>query len=632
MPQFIPLENDLKRVVNSAPVIVFQIDKNGIFTLSEGAALKKINLKPGEAVGLSMYDLYKDYPLIINSIEKVLQTGEDIQFTVAISDTLFFDTKLTPVKQIDNEIVGVNGVSTDVSENHFLVDELIESEDRYRSFVESAPFGILVTFNTSTQFVNKKFAELFGYKDISEFDNKPNINFFAPRVRAEVLQKFINRAKGVEAQNSYETIGLRKDGTEFPLEITAINFTYQNKQAQMYFLQDITDKKKSEEQNKIMIKQLMQTQKLESLGILAGGIAHDFNNLLVGIMGYASLASSKIDPDSEIYELISKIEKTSKLASDLTHQMLNFSGKGQFKKEVLSLNSLIVENEDLFKTAVSKLHELSFNLDNDLPLVEVDTTQIRQVILNLLTNASEAIDHSHGKITVTLKQHYLTQESIGKIFNPNIQPGKYLILTVQDNGKGVTKEIIEKIFDPFFTTKTTGRGLGLSVVQGIIHGHNGAIKVESELDKGTLVTLCLPVKEGLQIEETKEVEEKLQENKVKSILICDDEETVLDVASKMLTNMGYNVLVAQDGLESISIYKNNQNTIDLILLDLTMPKLGGEEVFHKIREITPKIKIILSSGFNQKDVLLKFSDSELSGFLQKPYTYSDLINCIKNLS
>ena len=491
MPQFIPSDTDLKRVVNSAPLIIFQVDTNGIFTLSEGAALTMIGLKSGEAIGLSIYDLYKDYPIILSSFKSVLKTGKDAQYSVAISDKLYFETKLTPVKQ-KGVIVGVNGVAYDISEQKFLENELTNSEIRYRTFVESAPFGILVTQDTITQYFNDKFTEIFGYKDKSEFTPKPTIYLFAPKVREMIIQRFVNRAKGIQQPNSYETIGLKKSGEEFPLLITVADIDYLGKKAQLYFLQDITEQKKAEEQNKLIMKQLMQSQKLESLGILAGGIAHDFNNLLVGIIGYTSLILNKIDSDSDIYDYISKIEKTSKLASDLTKQMLNYSGKGQFKKEIISIKDLIYDNEQLFKSAVSKSNQLIFKFENELPLIELDTTQIRQVILNLVSNASESIEHYDGIITVSFSKQEISDKS-EEIKIRNVNPGLYLVITVQDNGKGIEQKNIEKIFDPFFTTKHTGRGLGLAVVHGIVNGHNGVIQDHSTINNGTTNKIYLPI-------------------------------------------------------------------------------------------------------------------------------------------
>ena len=629
MPHFISLENDLNRVVNSAPLIIFQIDRNGIFTLSEGKALQKLGLRSGQVVGQSMYELYKPWPLIIHSFEEVLKTGKDIEFTVTITEDpeMIFETKMTAVKQ-GNEIVGVNGVALDVSERKILENELIESEERYRSFVQSAPFGILVTQDGKTKFVNDKFAKLFGYNNVSEFSSQPNLSFFPLNIREELLKKFNNREKGISEPNSFETFGLRKDGNEFPIQVTAQDINYFGKTAQMYFLQDITDKKRAEEQNQIMMKKLMNTQKLESLGILAGGIAHDFNNLLVGIMGFATLALSKIDSDSPIYDYLTYIEKSSKLASDLTRQMLNYSGKGQFTKETLLIKDLMDENKELFKTAVSKSHELIFEIDDNLPLIEVDETQIRQVILNLLVNASESIDHPNGKITFTISKMVIENDTILTHYPFNLDPGLYLELKVKDNGRGIPKDIQEKIFDPFFSTKMTGRGLGLAVVQGIVRGHKGAINVEGQDGVGTTFKIYLPVKEGLRLESTISKEIFKKETKSGTILICDDEEIVLDVTSKILTDIGYKVILARDGLEAINLFRNNQDKVNLVLLDLTMPKFNGEEVYYRIREVNPKMSFIISSGYSEKEVMVKFGGSDLCGFLQKPYSYEELVKMV----
>ena len=630
MSDYISLANDLKRVVNAAPLVIFQVNSKGTFTLSDGGGLKILGLEPGQIVGLSVFDVYKDYPIITSSFKKILEDGKDVQFSVVINENVYFETKLTAIIQ-GGKILGANGVATDISEQKSLETELINSEERYRILVESAPFGILVMQNAVIQYANKKLVKIFGYENLSDVIGKPGIIFLSPKVREKLLKRALNREKGGEEPKSYESIGLKKSGEEFPMAVNMEQINYNGKPAVMGFYQDITEQKRTEKQNQFMIKQLIHTQKLESLGILAGGIAHDFNNLLVGIMGYASLISDKIDPESPIYEYISKIEKTSKLASDLTRQMLNYSGKGQFQKEVVSLKDLIEDYKNLLRSSVSKSNDLIFKLEDNLPLIEVDTTQIRQVIINLVTNASEAIDHHYGIITISLTKVFLEKDEDFITFHAPLNPGTYLVLEVEDNGKGIESDNFEKIYDPFFTTKVTGRGLGLAVVHGIVMGHHGTIKVTSEIGKGTSFRVFLPVKEGLKIETSTPLPKLKKETKKGTILICDDEEIVADVASKMLQELNYKIIFAKDGNESISKYIDNQNKIDLVLLDLTMPKLSGEEVFVKIREIDPQAKIILSSGYSKKEAMLKFSGMNLSGFIQKPYRFQDLVRIVNEL-
>ena len=267
-------------------------------------------------------------------------------------------------------------------------------------------------------------------------------------------------------------------------------------------------------------------------------------------------------------------------------------------------------------------------MEDHLPLIEVDTTQIRQVIINLVANASEAITHNNGIISISLTEVFLEKDEDLITFHAPLNRGTYLVLEVKDNGKGIEGDNLEKIYDPFFTTKITGRGLGLAVVHGIAVGHHGTIKVTSEIGKGTSFKVFLPVKEGLKLETSTPLPNLIKKTKKGTILICDDEEIVADVASKMLQELNYKVIFAKDGIESISMYKDNRNEIDLVLLDLTMPKLSGEEVFLKIREIEPQAKIILSSGYSKKDAMLKFSGMNLSGFIQKPYRFQDLVRIV----
>ncbi|MCY3412178.1 MAG: PAS domain S-box protein [Candidatus Heimdallarchaeota archaeon] len=628
MSEYIPLANDLNRVVNAAPIVVFQVDKQGIFTLSEGASLSTLGLKPGQVVGLSVYEVYKDFPDIIEAFRTIFTNGKDIRFTSKLSNSIYFDTQMTAIIE-NGEILGINGVATNISEKEVLARKLQQSEERYRVVAESAPFGILIMQKAVVSYANRKYVNIFGYDSIDEIIGRNGVDFLVPQVREKLLQRALSREEGNEEPQAYESIGLKKSGEEFPMRVNMQRITYMGEPAIMGFFQDITEEKGAEEQNEKIMKQMMHTQKLESLGVLAGGIAHDFNNLLVGIMGNATLISSKLEEGNPLREYINQIEHTSKLASDLTRQMLAYSGRGQFLKEVISLKDLILEYDHLIRASISKTNELIYRLDDDLPLIEVDTTQIRQVLLNLVSNASESITHNQGVIIISLSKLKFNSGEAMKTFQIELKPGEYLLLEVQDNGAGIEQDIIERIFDPFYSTKFTGRGLGLAVVQGIIKGHSGAIKVSSEINKGTTFKVLIPVGENLK--KVEKEEQVVTLNQRGRILICDDEKIVREVAANMLSDLGFEILYAIDGQHAVEMYDAHSHEIDLILLDLTMPKLSGEQVFKHIRKHDPHVKIIISSGFNEKEVVNRFSGKQFSAFLQKPYGYKDLIYLINQL-
>jgi len=397
-------------------------------------------------------------------------------------------------------------------------------------------------------------------------------------------------------------------------------------------LQNINERKRLEEEHQRLQAQIQHSQKLESLGILAGGIAHDFNNLLMGILGNASLALKDLSIEASQRRYIEKIEKIAQRAAELTNQMLAYSGKGTFVVQPVNLSVLVEEMAQLFQASIPKKVTLRYNFEKTLPLVEADLTQLRQVILNLIINASESIGGKLGIVTIStgvmkvdsayFEETYLSE----KLFE-----GDYVFFEVSDNGTGMDKETAKKIFDPFFTTKSSGRGLGLAVVLGIVRGHKGAIKVYSEPDSGTSIKVLFPVKE---VARKKPVRKKPGKSVVlagKTVLVIDDEETICDVARDMLESININVITALDGPEAVKIFCKKADEISAVLLDTTMPEMSGKEVFRDLRRIKPDVKVILTSGYNENDVTSHFAGKGLAGFIQKPYSQEKLIATLNDV-
>ncbi len=394
--------------------------------------------------------------------------------------------------------------------------------------------------------------------------------------------------------------------------------------------QDITMKKEAEFEKIQLATKMQESQRLESLGIMAGGIAHDFNNLLAGILGNADLAL--LEPElSLVKDRLRDVITASKRAADLTRQLLAYSGKGRFIIQTANLTDLAEEMANLLEISIAKNCMLEFHLEPDLPATEVDSTQIRQVIMNLILNASEAIDHSHGVVRLSTgvqrcDAEYLDNNGLAG----EIDPGEYVFLEVSDNGMGMDEETQARIFEPFFTTKFMGRGLGMSAVQGIIKGHSGALSVSSELGEGTSFKVLLPVSNkavSIQPEEVRRV------TRIASgcVLVVDDEQTVRELIQRVLQKQGYDVLLAKDGLEGIRAFEANAARIDLVFLDLTMPDVDGDETFRHLQEIKPDVKAILMSGYNEQDATQRFVSKSLAGFLAKPFLVSDLREIVEEV-
>ena len=386
---------------------------------------------------------------------------------------------------------------------------------------------------------------------------------------------------------------------------------------------DITERKRSEER-------LRQAQKLESIGLLAGGIAHDFNNLLIGVIGNASLALDLLPPGDQAIEFLQGIIGTGEQLAHLTRQMLAYSGKGRFILEHLDLSELVPEMSRLVQPSIPKKIPLHFELDRDLPAIEADRGQMQQVVMNLVLNAAEAIGNNAGLISVKTGVQVVDERYLRR--NPEaaeLSPGKYVYLEVRDTGCGMAKATQERIFDPFFSTKFTGRGLGLAAVSGIVRGHKGAITVSSAPGKGSCFTILFPAAQAPTA--SRHAADAISDREGKgTILVVDDEQIVRAMAMKSLTRYGFEVLLANNGIEALDILKRHPGDISLVVLDLSMPGMSGEEVLPELRKIRPGIKVVVSSGYNEVETMAQFKGHSVSGFVQKPYTLDRLAEKVKS--
>jgi CheY-like chemotaxis protein len=377
---------------------------------------------------------------------------------------------------------------------------------------------------------------------------------------------------------------------------------------------------------------MQQMQKLESLGVLAGGIAHDFNNLLVAILGNAGLALMELPPESPARQTVLAIETAAQRAAELTRQMLAYSGKGRFVIERLNLSRIVEEMAHLLEVSVSKRAVLKYRFAPDLPAIEGDATQLRQVIMNLITNASDAIGDRSGVISISTGLMHADAAYLKTAYMDDALPeGDYVYLEVADTGLGMDEQTAERIFDPFFTTKFTGRGLGLAAVLGIVRSHRGAIKLYTEPGRGTTFKILFPTAGPAVPTPEEPVEAATTAPAVATILVVDDDETVRTVTRRMLEQSGYTVFQAADGAEALAIYRENQGAIDLVLLDMTMPHMDGEETFRELRRIDPRVRVLLTSGYNEQDATERFAGKGLGGFIQKPYRPQELLERIRSI-
>ncbi len=371
---------------------------------------------------------------------------------------------------------------------------------------------------------------------------------------------------------------------------------------------------------------LQHAQKLESLGLLAGGIAHDFNNLLVGILGNASLILLDPTDYSTLTRTVKQIETSARRASELTHQLLAYSGRGRFVVERLDLGEVVREMVSLLEVSLNKRATLRCVYGPDLPSVEADAAQIRQIVMNLITNAAEAVGDDGGIVTIRTGVQEVDRAYLAETYlDDALEDGRYTFLEVSDTGVGMSPETRRRIFDPFFTTKSHGRGLGLAAVIGIVRGHDGAIKVYSERGSGTTFKVLLPAVEG---EATPRADVPAVDPDARSsatVLVVDDEPLVIGASMTVLESRGYRVMTARDGVDAVALYAQKHGEIDVVLLDMTMPRMGGEDAFREMRRINPDIRVVLTSGYNEQEATSHFAGKGLAGFLQKPWAASDLL-------
>lgn len=396
---------------------------------------------------------------------------------------------------------------------------------------------------------------------------------------------------------------------------------------------DLEEMSKELEAKQELETRMLHQQKLESLGILAGGLAHDFNNLLAGVLGYADLALENTDADSKSQNYLLKIIGSATRASELCNQMLAYSGKGKFLTEIIDISHTISETLGLIKVALPKKVELVLDCTDELTFIEVDPTQVRQVLMNLVTNAAEAIGDDSGQVTIATRVADFSVEALLQLdLTCTLSSGRYVTVEIQDTGSGMSDEVMSKIFDPFFTTKFTGRGLGLAAVQGIIKSHQGLLVIHSIPEVGTSMTTLWPASAKPQ-----PIVAPSQTNLAKqsggTILFVDDEELLRSLVERMLSKLGYNVLLAADGDEAVQVFKAHQPVISGVILDLTMPIKNGEETYRELVKIDPAVKVIYTTGYTEQEIQHRYNIDGGYNLLTKPFDLNKLSSLLsKTLS
>jgi len=506
--------------------------------------------------------------------------------------------------------------------------DLTRSEARFRQLFEGAGDGVILTQDGVVMMANPAMGRLLGAPPESlvgrrteQYTDPVQPDGRASEAVLKAIREAVRRGERVSESLTFR----RPDGEEVHTEVSASPVREGDRVLIQSILRDVTEARRTQAEKAALERQLFQAQKMESMGVLAGGIAHDFNNLLMGVLGHVGLALDKLGPDHPVVRNLEAVQKAGQRAADLTRQMLAYSGRGQFHIRPLDLGAQVEELLKLLEVSIPKAVELRLELAEQLPAVAADASQIHQVIMNLVLNAAEAMPEEGGRILLRTGTTQLEQADMkALVLGHDSPPGTYVYLEVEDTGCGMDEGTLGRIFEPFFTTKFTGRGLGLAALMGIVKGHRGALSVLSSPQAGTTFRIYLPaLAQAAQPALFPSLPSHPQG--CGRVLVVDDEEIVRSVARQALEARGYEVEEATDGLDAVRLVAERGSDFSLVLLDMTMPRLGGEGAFRRIRELAPGLPVVLSSGYTEQDALSRFQVPGLRGFIQKPYSPRELV-------
>jgi two-component system cell cycle sensor histidine kinase/response regulator CckA len=615
-------EENYRALVEDMPALVCRFLPNGTLTFVNNSYCRYFNKTRDELLGADFFqfipaeereEVRKQYRSLtqespaINYEHQVYTPDGDVHWQ-RWTDRALFDEK--------DHLYQYQSIGFDITESKKVEQALRISEERFREMAELMPMTVFESdIIGNLTFANRKAFDNFGYSQ-EDFDRGVNsLDMLVPEDRQRAAEN-IAKIMGGEEIGLNEYTALRKDGSKFPIMVHSTTIVRDGETLGIKgCLIDITDRKKAEEERKRLETQFHQAQKLETIGTLAGGMAHDFNNLMATILGNTSLLLYDIDTTHPHFEPLKNIERQIKRGAELTTQLLGYARKGKYYVEPVNLNQIVEESSAAFGRTRKEI-TIQCELADDLFVVEADQGQIQQVLLNLFVNAADAMPQG-GRLV--LKTSNATHNDIkSKQYHP--AAGNYLRLTVSDTGIGMDEKVRQRIFDPFFSTKATGKGtgLGLASVYGIIKNHGGYIDVQSQKGQGSQFSIFLPASDKKVLKITEPAPEIMKGSG--TILIVDDEEMVLDVGVRVIKKLGYTVQKSNNGRNAVALYKKFQDKINLVVLDIVMPDMGGGEVYDRLKEINPKVKVLLSSGYSIDDQAREIMERGCDGFIQKPFS------------
>jgi PAS domain S-box-containing protein len=532
-----------------------------------------------------------------------------------------FEVNAVPIREAD-VVRAVQANLRNIRDRHEKEQALRNSEETTRVLLNAASNAAFLIDSGGIVLAANEQALNRMEKTAAELVGKPLASFLPPELGEA------RRQRGLEVLRTGRPLSFEDewDGRAYSSSIHPIHDEKGRVIKLAIYSKDITEEKESEEERKKLTKQLQQAQKMEAIGTLAGGIAHDFNNLLMAIQGNVSLALFDMEPSHPQHRILANIEKLVRSGADLTSKLLGYARKGKYESRPMRLNDLVRETSETFGR-MRKDITIFRDLTEDLKNVVADKGQVEQVLLNLFVNAADAMP-TGGKLI--LKTRNVTHQDIPDK-GYTVKPGSYVMLTVGDTGVGMDKDVITRIFDPFFTTKKMGRGtgLGLASAYGIVKSHNGYIDVTSEKDQGSVFYIYLPASE--QRPQAVPEPRRKPEGGIGTILLVDDEDSVMEVTAQMIERLGYTVIRARSGREAIERFRENYDRVSLVLLDMIMPEMGGGEVFDELKRISRHVKVLLASGYSMQGQAREIINRGCIGFIQKPFNMEDLSSKLRSV-
>jgi PAS domain S-box-containing protein len=611
----------LEAMLNAIPDIIGVQDPHHRILRFNKAGYEFFGLGEADLIGKCCFELLGQSAPCDNCVTtRILVSSEPAQMEKYIdSRGIWMDIRAYPILDMDGRVVRIVEHWRDITMIKRNEASLVESEEKYRLLVENANEAIFIYQDNQVRFYNEKARETA--RRIGLIDKRqPMINFLHPDDRGDApdcLQRRLNSEEDNPSAMMFRLVDV--DGESIWVELNTVTITWQGKPATLNFIRDLTESKKLE-------RQFQEAQRMESLGTLAGGIAHDFNNLLMGIQGNVSLMYLELDEDHELIEKVQCIEDCVESGSRLTKQLLGFARGGKYVVKPMDMNKIMQNSAEMFGRTRKSIM-MHGNYEKDLWTVVVDRSQIEQVLVNLFLNAWQAMQGS-GDIYLDTHNVHLDEEFV---LPYEVQPGRYVKISVRDTGIGMDEATQRRIFEPFFTTQEPGRGTGLGLASafGIIKNHNGFIAVSSQFGKGSTFEVYLPASDKKP--ELEEPHSESIKTGSETILLVDDEDYIIDVGRLMLESLGYTLLTANCGRTAIDIFCKNQDVIDLVVLDLVMPDIDGEIVFCQIREMDPNIKVLFASGHYVVEQTRALLESGLSDFIQKPFNIRQLSTKIRTI-